>query len=453
MKNYTRDELELINIHELRAMLRDDYKGAPGQKSKATIIDEILSAQEGKEIAERTNRGRKPLNLNEIAVNEDGVTQPQNLQSSKCCGVLDICVDGYGFLRADNCDTSKSDVFLSKNFIRQNGLRQGDLVEGICERLRENESPALQTITKLNSIDYTGYRKRPFFDDLTPCYPDQKIVMELLSNPTDLSIRCIDLLCPIGKGQRGLIVAPPKTGKTTILKKVAKSIEENHKEITLMVLLVDERPEEVTDIKESVNGEVIYSTFDEAPEHHIKIAELVLSRAKRLVEEGKDVVILLDSITKLARAYNVAMPSSGKTLSGGVDPLALVSPKKFLGSARNIRNGGSLTILATALVETGSRMDEVIFEEFKGTGNMEIILTSRLSERRIFPAIDLFRSGTRKEELLLSSEELDCAFKVRRLLQEDLRASESFLSMLAKTKTNAEFASKLDEWLKISNLD
>ncbi len=451
MKNYTRDELELINIHELKAMLRDDFKGVPGQKSKATIIDEILSAQEGKDITERTKRGRKPLN--EISVKDEKIEEPQRFLGGNCSGVLDICEDGYGFLRADNYEIGKGDVFLSKNVIRQSGLRQGDYVEGVCERLRENELPALQSVSKINSKEFNGYRKRQFFDDLTPCYPEERISMEQIDQPNDLSIRCIDLLCPIGKGQRGLIVAPPKTGKTTILKKVAKSIEKNHPEINLIVLLVDERPEEVTDIKESVKGEVVYSTFDEAPEHHIKIAELVLSRAKRLVEEGQDVVILLDSITKLARAYNVAVPSSGKTLSGGVDPLALVAPKKLLGSARNIRGGGSLTILATALVETGSRMDEVIFEEFKGTGNMEIILTSRLSERRIFPAIDLFRSGTRKDELLLSAEELDCAFKVRRLLQEDLRASESFLSMLAKTKSNAEFVGKLDEWLKISNLD
>lgn len=447
---YTREYLEGMTIHEIREIYRKEFNGAPNQKTKGQLIDEILQAQEGGTIIERSNKGKKPLN--ETAVRENLETEIDSFNSGgKCRGVLEVLPDGYGFLRVKNYEGSKGDVFVTKNFIRQNSLTTGDLIEGICQSVRENEQPALQELITVNGREKSGYRKRIPFESLTPCYPNTKLALEL-SEQNDLSLRCIDLLCPIGKGQRGLIVAPPKTGKTTILKKIAKSIETNYPDVKLIVLLIDERPEEVTDLSESINGEIGYSTFDQTPEHHIKVAEFVLENAKRLVEDGNDVVILLDSITKLARAYNVSKPSSGKTLSGGVDPSALVTPKKFLGSARNIRGGGSLTILATALVETGSRMDEIIFEEFKGTGNMEIILTSELSERRVFPAIDLYRSGTRKEELLLSAEELDCAFKIRKILQKDAKASESFLSMLAKTKTNKEFISKLDDWLKISKM-
>jgi len=451
MGNYSLEQLKSYSIHTLRKIYRDEFNGAPKQKSKQEIIDDIINVQNGEEILERTNRGRKPM-----AVKDEGFENEeiQLVSSGDCSGVLEIVADGYGFLRTDNYEiSSKGDVFVSKNVIKQNGLRNGDHILGKSQSLRENELPALQKILFLNEKKFTGYRKRPYFDDLTPCYPDEKITLETKDNPQDLSIRSIDLLCPIGKGQRGLIVAPPKTGKTTILKKVANSLQCNYPNVKLLVLLLDERPEEVTDIKECVRGEIVYSTFDEEPSHHIRIAELVSQRAKRLVEEGEDVIILLDSITKLARAYNVTCPSSGRTLSGGVDPLALTSPKKFFGSARNIRNGGSLTILATALVETGSRMDEVIYEEFKGTGNMEIILSSKLSERRVFPAIDLYRSGTRREELLLSEKELDVSYKVRKLLQEDLRAGESFLSMLAKTNSNAEFVEKFDEWIKLAKIN
>lgn len=451
MIRYSREDLEGLTIHEVRNIYRKEFNGAPNQMPKGELIEGILLAQEGSKIAVRTKRGKKPLNVTSLKEEESDTST--KAKSGYCSGVLEVCVDGYGFLRAEHYKGGDGDVFLSKNFIRQNGLKHGDFVEGYCQMIRENEQPALTSISKVNDKEFTGYRRRQNFDSLTPCYPEEKITLELVGKENELAIRCIDLLCPIGKGQRGLIVAPPKTGKTTILKKVAYSLEKNYPDIKLIVLLVDERPEEVTDIMESVNGEIAFSTFDQTPDNHIKIAEFVLERAKRIVEEGDDVVILLDSITKLARAYNMVTPSSGRTLSGGLDPSALVTPKKFLGSARNIRGGGSLTILATALVETGSRMDDVIFEEFKGTGNMEIILTSKLSERRIFPAIDLYRSGTRKEELLLSHEELDCAYKIRRLLQEDLRASENFLTMLAKTKTNGEFILKLDEWLKLYNKD
>ena len=448
-KVYTLEELQGYSIHTLRDIFRTDFNGAPGQKQKQSLIEEIMLAQHGDGIVERTNRGRKPLAVKDSYVEQEA--QEETYDSQKCMGVLEIVTDGYGFLRTDNYEiSSRQDVFVTKNIIKQFGLRNGDYIVGKCQKVRENESPALIYINTVNDKRTSSYRKRPYFDELTPCYPDEKIRLET-TNSQDLSIRSIDLLCPIGKGQRGLIVAPPKTGKTTILKKIATSLETNYPNIKLLVLLLDERPEEVTDIQESVNGEIVYSTFDEEPAHHIRIAELVIQRAKRLVEEGEDVVILLDSITKLARAYNVTCPSSGKTLTGGVDPLALTNPKKFFGTARNIRNGGSLTILATALVETGSRMDEVIYEEFKGTGNMELILSRNLSERRVFPAIDLYRSGTRKEELLLNEKELEISYKVRKLLQEDYRAAESFLGMLAKTKNNAEFVDKFDEWIKIYN--
>lgn len=452
-KIYTLDELQGYSIHTIRDLYRTNFNGAPGQKSKQTLIDEILLVQNGEGIVERSNRGRKPLAVKDSYTEQgEKISQPIT-NGTKCCGVLEIVPDGYGFLRTDNYEiSSRQDVFVTKTIIKQFGLRNGDYIVGKCQVVRENESPALQQIITVNDKKTNGYRKRPYFDDLVPCYPDEKLKLET-SNSQDLSIRSIDLLSPIGKGQRGLIVAPPKTGKTTILKKIATSLEENYPNVKLLVLLLDERPEEVTDIRESINGEIVYSTFDEEPSHHIRIAELVIQRAKRLVEEGEDVVILLDSITKLARAYNVTCPSSGKTLTGGVDPLALTSPKKFFGSARNIRGGGSLTILATALIETGSRMDEVIYEEFKGTGNMEIILSRNLSERRVFPAIDLYRSGTRKEELLLSEKELEVCYKLRKLLQEDYRSAESFLTMLAKSKNNLEFIEKFDEWVKLAKID
>ncbi len=417
MKKYLIEELQSYTIHTLRELYRVEFNGAPKQKSKQQIIDEIMLVQNGDNVVEsRTNRGRKPLAVKDSRSTETIEDSELVVNGDKCCGVLEIVSDGYGFLRTDNYEiSSRLDVFVSKNTIKQNGLRNGDYIVGTCQSVRENESPALNQILFLNDKKFVGYRKREHFDNLTPCYPNEKLKLEIKGSSQDLSIRSIDLLSPLGKGQRGLIVAPPKTGKTTILKKVAQSLIENYQNVKLLVLLLDERPEEVTDIKESVDAEIIYSTFDEEPLHHIRIAELVNQRAKRLVEEGYDVVVLLDSITKLARAYNVTCPSSGKTLTGGVDPIALINPKKFFGSARNIKEGGSLTILATALIETGSRMDDIIYEEFKGTGNMEIILSRNLSEKRVFPAIDLYRSGTRKEELLLTEKELEVSFKIRKL--------------------------------------
>lgn len=360
-------------------------------------------------------------------------------------GILEIHPDGYGFIRVRNCEHSEKDVYVSAIKIRKAGLRQGDMIKGIVKVAYDNKPAALLIINTINGVPAEELRKRPRFDDLVPIYPDERLKLENARSKNDFAIREIDLIAPIGKGQRGMIVSPPKAGKTTLLKKIANSISENYPDVTLMVLLIDERPEEVTDMQRSIKGEVVYSTFDEMPEHHTKAAELLLSRAKRLVENGKDVVILMDSLTRLARAYNLTIPPTGRTLSGGIDPGALHSPKSFFGSARNIENGGSLTIIATALVDTGSRMDDVIYEEFKGTGNMEIHLDRKLSEKRIFPAIDLNRSGTRREDLLLSQDELEGVWTMRKILSsgDTESAAENLLQMLVKTSSNAEFIEQL----------
>lgn len=366
-------------------------------------------------------------------------------------GVLEILPDGYGFLRGENYLSSPKDVYISPVQIRRFRLDNGDKIKGIARLPKEGERfPALIFVGEVNGESPENLYKRKKFDDLTPIYPEEKIKLETTSN--EYSMRMIDLICPIGKGQRGMIVAPPKVGKTTLLKKIANSITANHPEIELIVLLIDERPEEVTDMKRSIKGDVIYSTFDELPEHHVKVAEMVLERAKRLTEQGKDVVILLDSITRLARAYNLVIPASGRTLSGGLDPAALHKPKKFFGAARNIEFGGSLTILATALIETGSRMDEVIFEEFKGTGNMEVHLDRSLSEKRIFPAIDINKSGTRREEKLLTPDELATVFALRKALSSMPVAdvTEQIITQMIATKNNEEFIEKMKKILKIS---
>lgn len=358
-------------------------------------------------------------------------------------GVLDILPEGYGFLRPINYLPSSEDIYISQSQIRRFDLRMGDLVSGKVRPPKENERYfGLLQVEAVNGEDPELASERLHFPALTPLYPQTKLILE--TAPSKLSARIMDLLAPVGLGQRGLIVAPPKAGKTILLKEIANSISENHPDISLFVLLIDERPEEVTDMQRSVKGEVIASTFDELPENHIKVAELVLERAKRLVEHKKDVVILLDSITRLARAYNLVIPPSGRTLSGGIDPAAFHRPKRFFGSARNIEEGGSLTILATALVETGSRMDDVIYEEFKGTGNMELHLDRKLSERRIFPAIDIRRSGTRREELLLSKDELDKLWSIRKSMSDSQEFVESFLKKLQDTKTNEEFFKTLE---------
>lgn len=358
-------------------------------------------------------------------------------------GVLEILPEGYGFLRPINYLPSAEDIYISASQIRKFDLRSGDLVSGKCRTPKENERYfGLLQVNAVNGENPASAAERLHFPALTPLYPQDKLPLE--TSPTHLSTRIMDLLAPVGLGQRGLIVAPPKAGKTLLLKEIANSISTNNPEIALFVLLIDERPEEVTDMQRSVKGEVVASTFDELPENHIKVAELVLQRALRLVEHKKDVVILLDSITRLARAYNLVVPPSGRTLSGGIDPAAFHRPKRFFGSARNVEEGGSLTILATALIDTGSRMDDIIYEEFKGTGNMELHLDRKLAERRIFPAIDIRRSGTRREEVLLSKEEMDTIWSIRKNMNESYDFVEGFLKKLRDSKTNAEFLASFD---------
>ncbi|QLY79247.1 transcription termination factor Rho [Clostridium intestinale] len=358
-------------------------------------------------------------------------------------GVLEILENNnFGFLRCRNYLTGDNDIYISPSQIRRFNLRTGDQVEGKVREPKEGEKfRALIYVEKVNGDNPDKAVGRKSFETLTPIYPKERLRLET-GNPNDLSSRLMDIISPVGKGQRGIIVAPPKAGKTTLLKKVAQNISGNYPDVKLIVLLIDERPEEVTDMQRSINGEVIYSTFDEEPQNHAKVAQMVLERAKRMVEQGQDVVILLDSITRLARAYNLTINPTGRTLSGGLDPGALIMPKKFFGAARNIEEGGSLTILATALIETGSRMDDMIFEEFKGTGNMEVHLDRRLQERRIFPAIDIYKSGTRKEDLLLTPEEKEVAFTIRRVMYRDgniENIAEKLINILSKTKNNKEF--------------
>ena len=359
-------------------------------------------------------------------------------------GVLDINrAEGFGFLRPINYSSSQEDIYISSSQIRRFDLRNGDLVSGTARPPRQGEKfNGLMQVGFVNGKDPEEAKERDHFPGLTPLYPEKQMVLETTRGR--IASRMLDLICPIGFGQRGLIVAPPKAGKTSLLKEIANGITTNYPEAELIILLIDERPEEVTDIERTVDAEVVYSTFDQLPENHIKISELVLERALRLVEDGRDVIILMDSLTRLARAYNLTIPPSGRTLSGGIDPAALYRPKKFFGSARNIEEGGSLTILATALVETGSRMDDVIYEEFKGTGNSEIHLSRELAERRVFPAIDVKRSGTRKEDMLLSQETLEAIWKVRHVIKGDgLETSEQLVKQLRETKSNADFIRRL----------
>ena len=355
-------------------------------------------------------------------------------------GILDIThQDGYGFLRPINYGPSAEDIYISSSQIRRFGLRIGDKVAGKARPPKESERYyGLMHVESVNGKAPEEAKQRPHFPALTPLYPNKQIQLSTKGNM--LTTRMIDMFAPVGFGQRGLIVAPPKAGKTTILKEIANGITENHPEVELIVLLIDERPEEVTDLERSVKGDVVYSTFDLQPSNHTRVSELVLERAMRLVEDKRDVVILMDSITRLARAYNLVVPPSGRTLSGGIDPAALYKPKKFFGAARNIEEGGSLTILATALVDTGSRMDDVIYEEFKGTGNMELQLSRQLAERRIFPAIDMKKSGTRKEDLLMSEEQLEETWRLRKnMVGDSLDYTEQFIQILRKTKNNEEF--------------
>ena len=456
--------LEDCTLVELRQLAKEDIKGA--SKMKKDELINVLSNEQGVELEENINEQNKTIKSIDECFNnepkysekdeeseglkeeetryEDGykLTSPDDKISE---GILEILPDGYGFLRGKNYLSTPDDIYISPVQIRRFKLDNGDKIKGITRAPKEGEKfPALIYVGEVNGeAPEIAYRRKKF-DDLIPIYPYEKIKME--TNPNEYAMRIIDLICPIGKGQRGMIVAPPKVGKTTLIKKIANSITANNPEIELIVLLIDERPEEVTDMKRSIKGDVIYSTFDELPEHHAKVAEMVLERAKRLVEQQKDVIILLDSITRLARAYNLTIPSSGRTLSGGLDPAALHKPKKFFGAARKIENGGSLTILATALIDTGSRMDDVVFEEFKGTGNMEVVLDRSLSEKRIFPAIDLNKSGTRREDLLLTSDELSAVYSLRKAMSTmpQTEITEQLLAQMMATKTNKELVDKIN---------
>jgi len=415
-------ELENKTIGELREVARELGVKSPTTYKKSQLIELILEKQVEK---------FKDDKMKQIEV----LAEPDSV-----AGVLEVLPDGYGFLRSSNYLPGPNDVYVSPSQIRKFNLKTGDLIRGKTRAAKESEKyHALLFVEAVNNDRPEVAAKRPDFDDLTPIYPNRRITLEY--SPTDLSTRIIDLIAPIGMGQRGLIVAPPKAGKTILLQKIANNVTKNHPNIEVIVLLIDERPEEVTDMQRSIRGEVIYSTFDELPEHHIRVAEMVLERAQRLVEQKKDVIILMDSITRLARAYNLTIPPTGRTLSGGLDPGALHKPKRFFGAARNIEEGGSLTILATALIETGSRMDDVIYEEFKGTGNMELHLDRRLSERRIFPAIDMNRSGTRREELLLSQDELEAVWHIRKALSSAQTAeiTEALINRLVMTNTNRQF--------------
>ena len=444
-------ELENFTLAELRELAkRQNIKNISKLKKEEliavlTAIQQAVTTNTKKNEEIRYDDTDKD-DFEEIEV-RDGNTAYKltNAEDEIVEGILEVLPDGYGFLRGDNYLSSDKDVYISPVQIRRFKLDTGDMIKGISRVKEEERFPSLIFVGEVNGEHPEKAAKRKRFDELTPIYPEERLKLETKSN--DYAMRIIDLISPIGKGQRGMIVAPPKVGKTTLLKKIANSITENNPNVELIVLLIDERPEEVTDMKRSIQGQVIYSTFDELPEHHVKVAEMVLERAKRIIEQNKDVVILLDSITRLARAYNLVIPSSGRTLSGGIDPSALHKPKKFFGAARNIENGGSLTILATALIETGSRMDDVIFEEFKGTGNMEVHLDRKLSEKRIFPAIDINKSGTRREDLLLEGKELETVFALRKALNSMPVAdvTEQIITQMIQTRNNKEFLDKIDD--------
>jgi len=440
-------DLEKKTYRELTRIAKD-LGISPTGKKKKQLIEEILQARNGK------FEDDVPVMVKEEKVVEPSLPEPEVEEepepqlatpSEKLIteGVIEVLPEGYGFLRSsqNSYTASPDDIYVSPPFIKRMGIRTGDTILGEIRPPNPGEKYfALVKILKVNDQSPERLKARVKFENLTPLHPIERIRLE--RSDGDISMRIIDLLAPMGKGQRGLIVSPPRAGKTILLQKIANSITENHPEIYLIILLIDERPEEVTDMKRSVRAEVLSSTFDEPPERHLQVAKMALEKAKRMVEYGKDVVILLDSITRYARANNLVVPHSGKTLSGGVDSNALQVPKKFFGAARKVEEGGSLTIIATALIETGSRMDEVIFEEFKGTGNQEIVLDRQLADRRIFPAIDIFKSGTRKEELLLSPEELNRVWVLRKLLSEmsnQIEAMEFLISKMKMTKNNKEF--------------
>lgn len=469
------DDIKDLNLQELRELAKKIGIKSISKFRKSELIEEILKNKETQE--EETPEKETPVNTEENAkdkrvvpetnetnvtdvidetgpkpgrrhidlsdVNEDKREKLQEiLQDSETAeGILELIENtGYGFLRLENYLPSQRDIYVSPSQIRRFNLKTGDKIRGKVRTPKEGEKfQALLYVQAVNGESPEKAIRRVPFENLTPIYPMERLTLE--TSPNELATRIIDFLAPIGKGQRGMLVAPPKAGKTVLMKKIANSIANNHPDCHLIVLLIDERPEEVTDMQRSIRGEVIYSTFDEEPEHHTRVAEMVLERAKRLVEHKRDVIILMDSITRLARAYNLTMQPTGRTLSGGLDPGALHMPKRFFGAARNIEEGGSLTILATALIETGSRMDDVIFEEFKGTGNMEVHLDRKLQEKRVFPAIDINKSGTRREDLLLTNKEFETSLYIRNQLSQapPLEVTELLLNRMMKTRTNSEF--------------
>ena len=426
-----REKYESLPLAELKAVAK-----ARGIKGLSTMKkDDVVEAMLQEDEREKNEKEAKEMAVSpEIAQLDSGVT---------VTGILEVMADGFGFIRSANYLPGENDIYVAPAQIRRFGLKTGDIITGNTKIKSEKEKfSALLYLTGINGMRPAEAAKRKNFEDMTPIFPNERIYLERPGG--SVAMRIVDEISPIGKGQRGMIVSPPKAGKTTLLKDVAKSITVNNPEMHLIILLIDERPEEVTDIKEAIEGpnvEVIYSTFDELPEHHKRVSEMVIERAKRLVEHGKDVAILLDSITRLARAYNLTVPPSGRTLSGGLDPAALHMPKRFFGAARNMREGGSLTILATALVDTGSKMDDVVFEEFKGTGNMELVLDRKLSEKRVFPAIDIAKSGTRREDLLFKPQEQEAMDIMRKAFNgvKPEEAVDNILNMFAHTKTNEEF--------------
>ena len=430
-----REKYESLSLAALRDIAKARKLKGVSTMKKSELI-ELMLEQDEKDKAKEVKE--------EIKNEKAGVADIEQLDSGMVAhGIIEVLPDGYGFIRSDNYLPGENDVYVSPSQIRRFGLKTGDIISGNTRiKTQAEKFGALLYLTKINGVSPSEATKRANFEDMTPIFPNERLRLE--NGQSSTAMRIVDLLSPIGKGQRGMIVSPPKAGKTTLLKQVAQSVLKNNPEMHLLILLIDERPEEVTDIKEAITGEnveVIYSTFDELPEHHRRVSEMVIERAKRLVEHKKDVMILLDSITRLARAYNLTVPPSGRTLSGGLDPAALHMPKRIFGAARNMREGGSLTILATALVDTGSKMDDVIYEEFKGTGNMELVLDRKLQEKRVFPAIDIPKSGTRREDLLLSSEEQEAVYTMRKALNgmKPDEAVDNILNMFARTKNNEEF--------------
>ncbi len=426
-----REKYESLPLATLRDLAKAREMSGVSTLKKAELIEAMLEQDE----KDKLKNEKTSLDIEQLDSGES------------VSGILEVMGDGFGFIRSDNYLPGENDVYVAPSQIRRFGLKTGDIIAGNTRvKTQQEKFCALLYVTKINGYTPEEAMKRKNFEDMTPIFPDERLHLE--NGKSSTAMRIVDLLSPIGKGQRGMIVSPPKAGKTTLLKQIAQALLANNPNMHILILLIDERPEEVTDMKESIMGnnvEVIYSTFDELPEHHKRVSEMVIERAKRLVEHKKDVVILLDSITRLARAYNLTVPPSGRTLSGGLDPAALHMPKRFFGAARNIREGGSLTILATALVDTGSKMDDVVYEEFKGTGNMELVLDRKLQEKRVFPAIDIPKSGTRREDLLLSGQEQEATYILRKALNglKPEEAVDNILNMFSRTANNAEFVEQV----------